>query len=46
MRFYLQTLGKPAPTGDASAAFTAAFPIPQAILSAVTKQIDVVLGGI
>jgi hypothetical protein len=46
MRFYLQTLGKPAPTGDASAAFTDAFPIPQAILSAVTKQIDVVLGGI
>jgi hypothetical protein len=27
-------------------AFAAAFPIPQAILSAVTKQIDVVLGGI
>lgn len=46
MRFYLQTLGKPVPAGDASAAFAAAFPIPQAILSAVTKQIDVVLGGI
>jgi len=46
MRFYLQTLGKPAPAGDATAAFAAAFPIPQAILSAVTKQIDVVLGGI
>jgi hypothetical protein len=46
MRFYLQTLGKPVPTGDAAAAFSAAFPIPQAILTAVTKQIDVVLGGI
>jgi hypothetical protein len=46
MRLYLQTLGKPAPAGDASAAFAAAFPIPDAILNAVTKQIDVVLGGI
>jgi len=46
MQFYLQTLGKPVPAGDASAAFSAAFPIPQAILTAVTKQIDVVLGGI
>jgi hypothetical protein len=46
MRFYLQTLGKPVPAGDASAAFSAAFPLPQAVLTAVTKQIDVVLGGI
>ncbi|MGE5730300.1 MAG: hypothetical protein ACM37U_00055 [Gemmatimonas sp.] len=46
MRFYLQTLGKTPPPGDATAAFSAAFPIPQAILSAVTKQIDVALGGI
>jgi hypothetical protein len=46
MRFYLQTLGRPVPAGDPAAAFAAAFPIPQAILSAVTKQIDVVLGGI
>jgi hypothetical protein len=46
MRFYLQTLGKPVPTGDPTAAFTAAFPIPQAILAATTKQIDLVLGGI
>jgi len=46
MRFYLQTLGKSAPAGDPTAAFAAAFPIPQAILNAVTKQIDVVLGGI
>jgi hypothetical protein len=46
MRFYLQTLGKPAPAGDPTVAFATAFPVPQAILSAVTKQIDVVLGGI
>lgn len=46
MRFYLQTLGKSAPAGDATAAFSAAFPIPQAILSAVARQIDVALGGI
>jgi hypothetical protein len=46
MRFYLQTLGKPVPPGDATADFAAGFPMPQAILSAVTKQIDVVLGGI
>lgn len=46
MRFYLQTLGRTAPTGDPTAAFEAAFSIPTAILTAVTKQIDVVLGGI
>jgi hypothetical protein len=46
MRFYLQTLGRTAPAGDPTAAFDAAFPIPAAILNAVTKQIDVVLGGI
>jgi hypothetical protein len=46
MRFYLATLGTPATTGDPTAAFAAGFPIPAAILDAVTKQIDVVLGGI
>jgi hypothetical protein len=46
MRFYLQTLGRTAPTGDPTAAFDAALPIPTAILNAVTKQIDIVLGGI
>jgi hypothetical protein len=46
MRFYLQTLGRPVPAGDAAAAFAAAFPIPQSILTALAKQIDVVLGGI
>jgi len=46
MRFYLATLGRPAPSGDPSAAFAAAFSLPAAILNAVNKQIDVVLGGI
>ena len=46
MRFYLQTAGVTAPPGDATSAFEAAFPIPTAILTAVGKQIDVVLGGI
>lgn len=46
MRFYLRTLDKPIPAGDPTEAFTAAFPIPTAILTAVAKQIDLVLGGI
>lgn len=48
MRFYLRTLGPAAPsvTGDPSAAFASAFAVPAAILTAVGKQIDVVLGGI
>lgn len=46
MRFYLKTLDRPIPTGDPTAAFTAAFPVPEAILTATTKQIDLVLGGI
>ena len=46
MRFYLRTLGRTAPAGDATAAFNAAFPLPAAILTALTRQIDTVLGGI
>ncbi|MDB4877113.1 MAG: hypothetical protein JWM41_3559 [Gemmatimonadetes bacterium] len=46
MRFYLRTLGTTSPQGDPTAAFAAAFPIPAAILTAVSRQIDVVLGGI
>jgi len=46
MRFYLATVGQNAPSGDPSAAFASAFSLPAAILSAVNKQIDVVLGGI
>ena len=46
MRYYLATLGQTAPAGDPSAAFATAFSLPAAILNAVSKQIDVVLGGI
>ena len=46
MRYYLVTAALPAPSGDPTAAFTAAFPLPGAILDAVGKQIDVLLEGI
>jgi len=46
MRFYLATIGQNAASGDPSAAFAAAFSLPTAILNAVSRQIDVVLGGI
>jgi len=46
MRYYLRALGRPVPTGDPTAAFGQAFPLPAAILDALTRQIDVVLGGI
>jgi len=46
MRFYLATIGQNAASGDPSAAFAAAFSLPTAILNAVNRQIDVVLGGI
>ncbi len=45
-RFYLREAGAPVPPGDAGAALEAAFPLPSAMLEAVTRQIDVVLGGI
>jgi hypothetical protein len=45
MRFYLRTLGRSS-TGDPTAAFAAAFPLPQPILNGMTRQIDVILGGI
>ena len=46
MRFYLRTAGAAAPAGDPSAAFSAAFPLPQAIVSAISRQIETALGGI
>ena len=46
MRFYLRTLNGNVPSGDPTAAFTSAFSLPQTILDAMTKQIDIVLGGI
>jgi hypothetical protein len=46
MRFYLRTTGGTPPAGDPTAAFAAEFPLPKAILTAVGKQIDIILGGI
>jgi hypothetical protein len=46
MRFYLRTLSDTVPAGDPTAAFNASFALPQTILDALTKQIDIVLGGI
>jgi hypothetical protein len=46
MRFYLATIGQNASSGDPSAAFASAFALPAAIVNAINKQIDVVLGGI
>lgn len=46
MRYYLATVGQNPPSGDPSAAFASAFSLPAAIVSAINKQIDVVLGGI
>jgi hypothetical protein len=46
MRFYLRTLGRTPSAGDPTAAFVDAFPLPQIILNGMTRQIDVVLGGI
>ena len=45
MRFYLQSAGRPAPT-DPRAAFTAAFAIPDSVRDAMSRQFDLVLGGI
>lgn len=45
MRFYLQSAGRAAPT-DPRAAFSAAFVIPDAVRDAMSRQFDLVLGGI
>ncbi len=45
MRFYLQSVGKSAPT-DPRTAFAAAFVIPDSVRDAMSRQFDVVLGGI
>ncbi|GLC27072.1 hypothetical protein [Roseisolibacter agri] len=44
-RFYLREAGRSA-TGDPVAALVAAFPLPSAIADALTRQIDITLGGI
>jgi len=46
MRFYLHSAGIASPSGDPTALFTATFSIPDSIRDAVTRQIEVVLGGI
>ena len=47
MRYYLRAAGSGAgASGDPRAAFAAAFPLPELILGAATRQLDVVLGGI
>lgn len=46
MRFYLRSAGMAPPTGDPTSLFVTTFSIPDAIRDAVTRQIEVVLGGI
>jgi hypothetical protein len=46
MRYYLHSAGISDPAGDPSALFTSTFAIPDAIRDAITRQLDVVLGGI
>ena len=46
MRYYLGTAGLAGIAGDPATAFANTFPLPQNILDAIGRQIDVVLGGI
>jgi hypothetical protein len=46
MRYYLRSAGAAVPAGDPSSAFASAFPIPDGIRDAITRQLDIVLGGI
>jgi hypothetical protein len=46
MRFYLQTTGRAAPPTDARALFASTFSVPQPIVDAMARQLDVILGGI
>ena len=46
MRYYLASTAQRLPTGDARAAFAAAFPLPEAMITAMREQIETVLGGI
>jgi len=45
MRYYLQTTGRSAPT-DPRAAFNSTFAVPEAINTAIARQLEVILGGI
>ncbi|MEO7083918.1 MAG: hypothetical protein ABI442_04495 [Gemmatimonadaceae bacterium] len=46
MRYYERTMGMTAPKGDLQNLFETAFPLPDNILAAISKQIDILLGGI
>ncbi len=46
MRYYLSTAGLAGIAGDPATTFANTFPLPQPILDAIGRQIDVVLGGI
>lgn len=46
MRHYLRSAGVAAPTGDATTSFTVTFALPDVIRDAMSRQLDVVLGGI
>lgn len=46
MRYYLQSANIAAPSASLEAAFFRTFPLPQGILDAITRQLDIVLGGI
>lgn len=46
MRYYLGTAGVAGIAGDPATAFAQTFPLPQPIVDAIARQIDVVLGGI
>lgn len=45
-RYYLASIGAQVPSGDQQRAFAAAFPLPAPILSGISGQLDVVMGGI
>jgi hypothetical protein len=44
-RYYLRSAGR-TPTGDPRAALATEFQLPETIMGAITRQIDIVLGGI
>lgn len=45
-RFYLAQSGRPVPATNAAAALRSAFPVPQALIDGLVRQIDIVLAGI
>jgi hypothetical protein len=46
MRYYVRAAGITAPGAELTSLFTSTFPIPDAIRDAITRQLEVVLGGI